>query len=387
MSLLPLWFVAVFLLGLFAGGFVNFCTRRLPYERSLLWPGPRCLKCLQPYRWFDCLPVIGYVLSGGRCRSCQTTTTLRDPIVELFTGVLFVALFALVVGVLPVPLLDKPRWIDPSGGEVIPLRAAVFFLHHAILLCLLLTASLCDLADMEIPFSLTLFGTAVGLVLATLFPWPYHLQQVSVNAQNAWPPNVAVPLPGDYPALSLYSWPFGEPNDVKAWVGDGSLSGFLTGLAGAAAGTAILRAIGFLFKLGRGIEGMGVGDADLMMMAGAFLGWQMVVVAFFVAVAPGLLFAVIHLIVRRSQALPFGPSLALGVVLTVLYWPVLGNYVGPLFFMGKLMFGIFGGGAVLLLMMAFMLWFFRWMMGDEGDEDPSQVPTPPAPPAPNEEVK
>ena len=36
----PLWYAAAFLLGLLAGGFVNFCTRRLPYERSLLWPGP-----------------------------------------------------------------------------------------------------------------------------------------------------------------------------------------------------------------------------------------------------------------------------------------------------------------------------------------------------------
>src|SRR5947209_12702412 len=107
MSLLPIWFVAVFLLGLLAGGFVNYCARRLPFERSLLWPGPRCLTCCQPKRWLDCLAVVGYALSGGRCRACRAPTPLRDPVVELLTGVLFVALFALVAGVLP--LFDRPR--------------------------------------------------------------------------------------------------------------------------------------------------------------------------------------------------------------------------------------------------------------------------------------
>ena len=66
------------------------------------------------------------------------------------------------------------------------------------------------------------------------------------------------------------------------------------------------------------MEGLGVGDADLMMMAGAFLGWQPVVIAFFVGVFPALLFGLTQLMFRGDQALPFGPSLALGVVITLL---------------------------------------------------------------------
>src|SRR5437868_6099067 len=95
---LPLWYVAVFLLGLLAGKLVNFCVRRLPYERSLLWPGPRCVKCGQRSEWTDVLPLVGYFVSGGKCRSCGNKTSLREPIVELFTGALFVALLALVSG-------------------------------------------------------------------------------------------------------------------------------------------------------------------------------------------------------------------------------------------------------------------------------------------------
>jgi leader peptidase (prepilin peptidase)/N-methyltransferase len=386
MTLLPVWFVAAFLLGLLAGGFVNFCARRLPFERSLLWPGPRCLKCCQPRPWLHCLPVLGYALSRGRCRACHQPTPLRDPIVELFTGVLFVGLFAVVAGVLP--LLGQPRWDhhpDAAAGT-----AAIFCLHYGLLICFLLTASLCDLSDMEIPFSLTVCGMLVGLVMATLFPWPYPL---APGDPAAWRANV---FGGRFPAASLYPWPVWDPNDLPRWLAPGSpLLGLVTGLAGAAAGTAILRAVGFLFKLARGIEGMGVGDADLMMMAGAFLGWQMTVVAFFVAVLPGLIFAVAHLIVRRSQALPFGPSLAVGVVLTVLLWPGLGNYVGPLFFFPKFLLAIFGGGTGLLLFLSFLLWLFRWLMGGEDDgggrgpdrRDPVAVPTNPPAPAPTEGTK
>src|SRR3954447_22173688 len=138
--MLPVWFVAVFVIGLLAGGLVNYCARRLPYERALIWPGPRCYACCQPARWYDCLPVIGYVVSAGRCRTCHEPTSLRAPLVELLTGVLFVGLFALVAGAVDLPMLGKPRWAhDPDAT---PGRAAVFFAHYAILVGFLLTASL-----------------------------------------------------------------------------------------------------------------------------------------------------------------------------------------------------------------------------------------------------
>jgi leader peptidase (prepilin peptidase)/N-methyltransferase len=100
---------------------------------------------------------------------------------------------------------------------------------------------------------------------------------------------------------------------------------------------------------------MGVGDADLMMMAGAFIGWQPVVVAFFVSVIPGLLFAVVSVIVKGEQALPFGPSLAVGVILTVLAWPVLGRQFQIMFFDPLFLAVMGGGGGVALFAIAFLL--------------------------------
>src|SRR5207302_9020600 len=89
--------------------------------------------------------------------------------------------------------------------------------------------------------------------------------------------------------------------------------GLADGLAGMLVGTFLLRGMRFLFSTGLGKEALGLGDADLMMMAGAFLGWQPIVVAVFVAVIPALFFGVSQLAVHRDNSLPFGPSLAAGL--------------------------------------------------------------------------
>ena len=75
-------------------------------------------------------------------------------------------------------------------------------------------------------------------------------------------------------------------------------------------------AMGFLLCAGLGKEALGLGDADLMMMIGSFLGWQIVVVSVFVSVIPAAVFGVIRLIIYRDNSLPFGPSLAAGALIT-----------------------------------------------------------------------
>ena len=69
--MLYLCLVLVFLTGAGVGGIVNYCFDRLPLEKSLLWPGPRCGRCLQRIRWFDNLPLVSYWLLRGRCRTCR----------------------------------------------------------------------------------------------------------------------------------------------------------------------------------------------------------------------------------------------------------------------------------------------------------------------------
>jgi len=170
------------------------------------------------------------------------------------------------------------------------------------------------------------------------------------------------------PRPGLYPWPVW--NDLPAWMPPGShLLGLATGLAGLLAGTLILRVIAFLFRHGRGMEGLGVGDADLMMMVGCFLGWQPVVVAFFVAVAPGLVIALLVLATKGEHPMPFGPSLALGVLLTLFGWRWIGPRFQPLFFDRTLLLVLACTGAVLLLLISFML---RLVRGTPPEEPPGK---------------
>jgi leader peptidase (prepilin peptidase)/N-methyltransferase len=87
----------------------------------------------------------------------------------------------------------------------------------------------------------------------------------------------------------------------------------------------MMRGIKFLFEKGMGREALGLGDADLMMMAGAFLGWQLVVIAFVVGTFAALFFTVPFVLLRGARALPFGPGLATGALVTLLCW----RWIGP----------------------------------------------------------
>lgn len=357
MTLFILWFVVIFLVGLFVGSFLNVCASRLPYEKSLIWPGSRCERCFQPIRWYDNVPILGYLNLRGKCRSCKGRISPSHLLVEVGTAIAFTLLFGAEMGLNLLNLsVLRTKWQVAPGW--VPLEALVVFGHHAVLLSFLIVTSLCDLADMEIPLPVTVTGTLVGLVLATLLPWPtpdpVPMAPVPVRTMISEP----FPIPTAPAASGAYAWPVWHP--LPSWLPAGSWQlGFATGLAGALAGMIVLRGVRFLFGLGRGIEGLGVGDADLMMMAGAFIGWQPVVLAFFVAVGPALVFALAHLAIKGDQALPFGPSLALGVWITVLAWPSLGPGFASMFFDPLFLLVMGGGGSLALLAISFLLRIVR----------------------------
>jgi leader peptidase (prepilin peptidase)/N-methyltransferase len=346
------WPILMFLLGACVGSFINFCFYRLPLEKSLLWPGPRCDKCCQPIRWLDCLPLVSYVLLRGRCRTCGAAYSVRHPFVEVVSGLLFAGLFYLEIdrNILDIPFL-RQHHVAIMQGQV-PGPSWLVFAAHAVLVSFLLLTSLCDLDDMAIPLQITVAGTLVGLGIAVLGPWPYPNTQLG-------PLPLERGLPPQLPA-GLYPWPVVYP--LPDWLPAGSWQlGLATGLAGAVAGMVSLRLVRFLFGLGRGIEGLGMGDADLMMMAGAFVGWQPILISFFVGVFPGLFFGIVQLVRHGDQALPYGPSLAIGVVLTLLFWPFLGSLemIRLLFFVPWMLPFVGGSGLVLLLIMGFLLRLLR----------------------------
>lgn len=82
--------IFVLLLGLVFGSFLNVCIVRLPQGASVVAPASRCVGCHHPVRKRDNIPVLSWILLRGRCRDCGTRISIRYPLVEVLTAILFI---------------------------------------------------------------------------------------------------------------------------------------------------------------------------------------------------------------------------------------------------------------------------------------------------------
>jgi leader peptidase (prepilin peptidase)/N-methyltransferase len=385
------WLPGTFLLGTFVGSFLNVCIYRMPFEKSLFWPGSHCGQCFQPVPWYDNVPLLSYLILRGRCRRCGTAFSIRYFLVELLTGALFVGLFYVEV-VRNVHRIDGRLVARP---EAYHLALLAIFIHHAILACFLIVATFIDIDHQVIPLPLTVTGTLVGVAMSLAFPWPWpYATTHAVIPREAWL------IPGEGLRQGLYAWPFWGPLPPGFAPGGNWQTGLATSLAGVVVGTMTLRVVRFFFGLGMGADYMedlpepdpddahpprrgplaavgsvvswfgrvggktlGLGDADLMMMAGAFLGWQPVLVAFFVAVFPGMILGFVQIARQGDNVIPFGPALALGTLLTWLGWPWLGPHVQPVFFNGVLVAILFVASCFFMLVGGFVIRLLRFARG------------------------
>ena len=188
------WVGFVFLIGATVGSFLNVCVARLPFEKSILWPGSHCGRCFQPIRARDNFPLLGYWLLRGRCRSCGQPFSISYFVVELFTACAFAGLFYLEIGrnIARFALFAERQWEIQWG--LMPWQAWAVFVWHATLLGFLITISLCDLQYLEVPLNVTVCGTVVGLIGATFFAWPFP-DAAPVRPGPLGPPSLARTLP------------------------------------------------------------------------------------------------------------------------------------------------------------------------------------------------
>lgn len=84
-----------FVLGLVFGSFYNVVGYRLPFGKSLINPGSECPKCHHRLRWYELIPVLSFLIQGGRCTSCGKKISKFYPLMELLTGLLFALSFYL----------------------------------------------------------------------------------------------------------------------------------------------------------------------------------------------------------------------------------------------------------------------------------------------------
>jgi len=81
-------------LGLIIGSFLNVVIFRLPKHESIVYGPSHCMNCNEKIKPYDLIPVLSYLILGGKCRHCGTKISIRYPMIELLNGLLYLGIFA-----------------------------------------------------------------------------------------------------------------------------------------------------------------------------------------------------------------------------------------------------------------------------------------------------
>jgi leader peptidase (prepilin peptidase)/N-methyltransferase len=240
-------------LGACVGSFLNVVAWRLPREESVVHPRSHCPHCGSQLRWFENVPLLSWILLRARCRHCGSAISARYPAVELLTAGLFVAT---ALGS-PSALAAPPAWMLLLAGWL--------------LVALLIPLTLIDLDHLWLPEPLCRWGVLLGLAISAIAGFSQ----------------------GESSGRSL----------------------LLQHLLAACGGLLAMEGLSGLAQKVMGKPALGLGDAKLTALLGAWLGLSGVALAVLLAVLAGALFGALGLLsgrLKRGQPFPFGPFLAGG---------------------------------------------------------------------------
>jgi leader peptidase (prepilin peptidase)/N-methyltransferase len=240
----PVLASSIFLFGLAFGSFLNVCIYRLPLGLSVVTPRSACPQCKVPIAFYDNVPVLSWLILGRKCRHCKNKISSRYWMIELLTGLLFLACY----------------W---------HFGLTLSTLKYCTLAFLLLGLIFTDAETKLLPDKLTLPGLALGVMFSLLVP-------VNDLASQLLPGVVNLPFSG---SISL------------------RILSLLDSLLGAALGASFIYGAGAIYLRWRGTEGMGFGDVKLMAMVGAFLGMKLTIFTIFTASMAGSFFGLTTVLV------------------------------------------------------------------------------------------
>lgn len=85
--------LVVFLLGLAIGSFLNVLIDRLPQDEDVVHGRSHCDYCKKTLRWFELIPLLSFIIQGGKCRRCHKRLSFQYPLIEAVTGLMYVLVF------------------------------------------------------------------------------------------------------------------------------------------------------------------------------------------------------------------------------------------------------------------------------------------------------
>lgn len=248
--------------GLAIGSFLNVVIYRVPIGKSLAYPASACPNCGSGIHAYDNVPVVSWFALGGKCRSCRTPISARYPLVELGTGLLFF--------VIALPIAAHLAATEPTVNAVASSLTLVAYLYLA---AISVALAFIDIEHHKLPNVIVLPSYGVGIVLL----------------------GTAALLTGDIGQLAR------------------------TGIGMAAMAVAYFALA--MIKPGA----MGFGDVKFAGVLGLFLGftgWGALIVGSLSAFFVGGIFGLVLIVLRKStrkSGIPFGPWMALGAWIGILF--------------------------------------------------------------------
>jgi leader peptidase (prepilin peptidase)/N-methyltransferase len=337
------WSVVFFIFGSMVGSFLNVCIHRLPLGQSVVSPPSHCPRCRYAIPWYLNIPLFTWLFLRGRCKNCGAPIAVRYLLVELLTGLVFLACWLafgresvllsviygfFIAGLIAATFIDFEHFIIPDeitiGGMV------------AGFICSLLLPRLHGDVSLVGALRASLTGMAVGAGIVYLIVRLGKL--VFGRKKLTFPPDArvlftetAVRLPGEE---ILYEELFYRESDTI------TLRARQVEMADRCYRDVVVQLSPSLLKIGPDEfvpeqvpyleavsgeivlpqEAMGFGDVKFMGAIGAFLGWKAVVFSLVVSSFIGSLVGVSLILLRRhgwSSRLPYGPYIALAAVVWI----------------------------------------------------------------------
>ena len=343
------WTLVFFVFGSIVGSFLNVCIHRMPLGLSIVSPPSHCPHCKYSIPWYLNLPLITWLVLGGRCRNCRESISPRYFIVELLTAIAFMSC-----------------WM--AFGR----QSVWLVLIHCLLISGLIVATFIDFEHFIIPDEITIGGMVVGFLCSLLLPVLHQrafddhpLTVLESMLRSLWGIGVGAGIV--YAILRIGKMLFGRQRIVLS----GETKVFFSETAVHWADkqvpyeemlyrktdSIVLRArtleladrcyrdvdvrlrrdslhigeeklnpeqVAFMEVITTEMhlprEAMGLGDVKFMGAIGAFLGWPAVVFSLMVSSIIGAVVGVVLIVLRRrewSSRLPYGPYIALAAVIWV----------------------------------------------------------------------